>query len=242
MKLSEVGVAQEIDLSPSWYRQLSDHQAAAYIRYQYIWRHEHAWDWDTPAHSRVRRSWDGGKDAFGVKYSCGWTKILAAARLSNADLGAWVAAHFSDIGLNQMIAQTHTLPEVRPTFLRSSTSPALYQKYCSTLPGVLRQAFQVAGDTIASRLRGTAVLGMAPDDHAFYVLCDEAYVSASPFFRYVFSEQLNCQRGVERYLWLAALEYESQQRLYDIALGNDCAWGPLRAAVCEIRKHWKEYA
>jgi hypothetical protein len=245
MKLREAGGAhQQIELAADWHQRLSDHQLAAYIRYQYIWRHENEWDWDTPSHLRTRRTWDGGKDSFGVKHSCVWTRISRAVREANADPGIWVAAHFSDISRNQLIAQTHTIPEVRPSALAASNSLATYHKYFSVWPDSLRQAFQVAGSTVANRIRGTLALKMSPDDQSFYVLCDEAYVSASPFFRYVFAEHLGCQRGIERYLWRAALEYDAQQRLYDAALSDEpqCFTENLYAALYDIRKHWREFA
>lgn len=244
MMPKEAGAVQEqIELAPNWHLSLEKHQLAAYIRYQYIRHFDNEWDWDGSAHSRRRVTWDGGKDRFGVKHTCIWTKIADLVLAERAHPGVWVAAHFSDISRNAIIAQTHSLPEVRPTTLRTSQSPATYAKYCEEFPKMLRQAYQVAGDTIANRLRGTLSLKLAPDDQAFYVLCDEAYVSASSFFRYVFAEQLGCQRGVERYLWLAALEYEAQQALFDVALRHEpqCFTEPLKAALYEIRKHWREF-
>lgn len=236
-------VQGRIELAPNWHLSLEKHQLAEYIRYQYIRYSDNEWDWDAPAHYRRRANWDGGKDRFGVKHSSIWNKIADLVRDERAHPGMWVSAHFSDIGRNQLIAQTHTLPEVRPTTLKTSQSTATYAKYCERYPEMLRQAYQVAGDTIANRLRGTLSLKLAPDDQAFYVLCDEAYVSASPFFRYVFAEQLGCQRGVERYLWLAALEYEAQQALFDVALQQEpqCFTETLKAALYDIRKHWREF-
>ena len=236
-------VQAQIELAPNWHKLLDKTQLAAYIRYQYIRYYENEWDWDAPQHSRRRANWDGGKDRFGVRHTSVWNKIADLILAEDADPGIWVAAHFSDLGRNLVISQTHSLPEIRPTSLRSSQSPALYAKYCAQYPKMLQQAYQVAGATIANRVRGTLSLKMDPDDQAFYVLCDEGYVSASPFFRYVFSEQLGCQRGVERYLWLAALEYEAQQRLFDVALRQEpeCFTETLKAALYEIRKHWRDF-
>lgn len=244
MKLKEVGEDRDqILLRHDWWRLLSTAQQAAYARYQYLWRHDNEPDWDAAAHSRVRKRWDGGKDSFGVKHSPTWNRIVAAAVSSDAQLGVWVAAHFSDIGRNLAVAQTHALPEVLPNWLHASGSLDLYQRYCEEMPKSLQRAYQTAGDTIALRLRGTQALGLSPADQLFYVLCDEAYVSATPFFRCAFAEQLGCDRAVERYLWLAALEYEAQQPLYDAALVDEPqVFTPaLHAATCEIRKHWKEY-
>ncbi len=236
-------VQEQIELAPNWYARLEKDQLAAYIRYQYLRYSENEWDWDAPVHSRRRATWDGGKDRFGVKHTCIWLKIADLALKERAHPGIWVAAHFSDIARNQLIAQTHVLPEIRPTTLKSAQSPAMYARYCERYPNMLQQAYQVAGATIANRLRGTLPLKMEPDDQAFYVLCDEAYVSASPFFRYVFAEQLGCQRGVERYLWQAALEYEAQQALFDVALREEphCFTDTLKAALYDIRKHWREF-
>lgn len=244
MMPNEAGAVQDpIELAPNWHLSLEKHQLAEYIRYHYIRCFENEWDWDSPAHSRRRATWDGGKDRFGVRHTGIWNKIADLVRAERAHPGIWVAAHFSDIGRNQLIAQTHSLPEVRPTTLKTSQSPATYAVYCEKYPKMLRQAYQVAGDTIANRLRGTLSLKLEPDDQAFYVLCDEAYVSASPFFRYVFAEQLGCQRGVERYLWLAALEYEAQQALFDVALRQEtqCFTDTLKAALYDIRKHWRGF-
>jgi hypothetical protein len=239
MTLKEAGEAQDLDLAPDWYRHLNDSRLVAYIRYQYIWRHNHVGDWDSPAHTRRIRAWDGGEDRFGVKHSCVWNRTLAACRAANADPGLWVAAHFSDIGRNQLAV--HTLPEVRPSFLHSSTSFALYQKYCATAPKILQQAFEVAGRTIADRMRGTMALKLSTADQVFYVLCDETYVSATPFFRAVFAEQLNCSRSLEKYLWAAGLEYDAQQRMYNTALDPAFITPAFYGVLKEVRDHWRAY-
>ena len=142
----------------------------------------------------------------------------------------------------KQVAMTHSVPEIRPVSLRSSQSLRTYTDYIAALPKMLKHGFDVAGSTIANRIRGTQNLNMSTDDQVFYVLCDEGYVSASAFFRHAFAAQLENQRGVERYLWLAALDYEAQQRVYDAAVEPWCITDALRAAVLEIRKHWREFA
>jgi hypothetical protein len=225
MTLKEAGVTPEqIPQTPDWHTQLTDEQFAAYVRYQYIRLYSLDWDWDSPAHNKTRVNWDGGKDRFGVKHKPVWSKITRIIRQFKADPGLWVAAQFSDISCAKTVAQTHTVPDIRPTNLASAEALGVYEQYCLKTPTALQRAFEVAGATIATRLRGTLSSGMTPDDQVFYVLCDESYVSASPFFRYVFAEQLNCPRAVERYLWRAAIDYEAQQRIYQSALkAEPCA-------------------
>jgi len=97
-------------------------------------------------------------------------------------------------------------------------------------------------------MQSAKAFGFSKDDQNLYVLCDESYVSASPFFRHAFAALGNCDRAVERYLWFAAIEYEAQQRAYDCAIDrvkdqNYDWWitDTLRAAVREIRQHWRNY-
>lgn len=244
MKPNEAGAATQLetDLSPDWHLNLSKNQLSAYLRYQFVRHYENEWDWDEPVHNRRRPNWDGGKDSYGVSHSCVWSKIGDTIRAHKADPGLWVAAHFSGVQYAKQAAQRHTVPDMRPQRLRDSESSSTYAEYFDALPGMLHNAFNVAGATIANRIRGTENLKMSPDDQVYYVLCDEGYVSARPFFRYVFAEQLGCQRAIERYLWLAALDYECQQRIYDISVEPWCITAALRAATQEIRKHWREFA
>jgi hypothetical protein len=232
------------ELAPDWHVSLSDYQLAAYIRYQFIRHHDREWDWDAPAHNRRRKHWDGGADSFGVNYKSAWARILKQARDYSADPGLWVQAHFSPVAYKRAIAETHSIPEIRPNNLCSAKSSEIYAEYCAALGKILQTQLNVAGETIANRFRGTSNLGLSPDDQAFYVLCDENYVSASPFFRHAFAAQLGCMRGVERYLWPAAIDYEAQQRAYDAALRNErwCITEPLSAAVKDIRTHWRRFA
>lgn len=243
MTPNEAGVAvtPENDLAPDWHLQLNNNQLAAYLRYQFVRFYENEWDWDASVHNRKRANWDGGKDAYGVRHSSAWAKIARVVREYKAEPGLWVAAHFSGVQYVRQVAQTHVVPDVRPSRLCCAQSPGVYEDYVRALPKMLNTAHDVAGATIANRIRGTQNLGMSPDDQVFYVLCDEGYVSASPFFRYAFAEQLNCPRAVERYLWHAALDYEAQQRVYDISVEPWCLTAALRAATLEIRKHWREF-
>ena len=58
--------------------------------------------------------------------------------------------------------------------------------------------------------------------------------------------RINCDKAVERYLWVAALDYEAQQRLYDAVIDKKPEYGwwtdnEIKPAVIAIRQHWKEY-
>lgn len=244
MTLKEAGAAglKETDQQPDWHLQLTNTQLAAYVRYQFIRHYDNEADWDNPAHSRRKVHWDGGKDSYGVRHTSAWSRIAAAIRTNDADPGLWVAAHFSGVQYSRQVAQTHAVPEIRPSNLCGAQSPGTYRDYISALPKMLKHSFDVAGSTIANRIRGTQNLNLSTDDQLFYVLCDEGYVSASSFFRHAFAAQLESPRAVERYLWLAALDYEAQQRVYDAAVEPWCITDALRAAALEIRKHWREFA
>jgi hypothetical protein len=244
MTLKEAGAAAqgETELAPDWHLDLTSTQLAAYLRYQFIRHYENEWDWDAPVHNRKRTHWDGGKDNYGVKHAAVWSKIARIVRDCRADPGLWVSAHFSGVQYAKQAAQTHAVPDMRPARLCSAQSPGTYTEYCLELPKMLKHSFDVAGATIANRIRGTQSLHMTPDDQVYYVLCDEGYVSASPFFRHAFATQLGSERGIERYLWHAALDYEAQQRIYDIAVEPWCITDALRAATIEIRKHWRAFA
>lgn len=229
------------NLAHDWHLRLSPDTLAAYIRYQFIRLYENVHDWEAPAHNRKRTQWDGGKDQFGVKHTSTWIKAARLVRDNKADPGLWVAAHFSAIGLMRSGAQTTGLPEMRPTRLCSGQSIEIYKDYCEQLPSILRTNFEIAGSTLAKRIRATESFNLSPDDQVFYCVCDGSVVSASPFFRHAFAAQLNCDRGVEEYLWLAALDYEAQQKIYDIAVEPWCITDALKFAVLEIRQHWEQY-
>lgn len=237
------GAVQDLIESPDWYKCLEAHQLEAYIRYQFIRCNSAEYDWDEPPHQRRNAYWDGGTDKFGVKRKAAWKKVAELIRDLKADPGVFVCAHFSGTSYEQQIARTQIMPSVRPSSLVASSSPGIYARYCANFPNIAATACEVAGSTIANRLRGTMNLKLKPDDQVFYVLCDEGYVSASDFFRHAFAARMGSARGVERYLWRAAIDYEAQQRLYDLALVKEpwCFTAPLTGAIAEIRRHWMEY-
>jgi hypothetical protein len=243
MTPKEVGVAVAArELAPDWHTRLSPKQLAAYIRYQFIRLHENEHDWDAPAHNRRRTHWDGGKDSYGVNHTPVWTRIANLIRDNHADPGLWVQAHFSPIAVLKAGVQHSGMPEIRPTRLCAGQSLGIYNEYCEQLPAILSQNFEIAGGTLAKQIKATDTFRMEPEDQIFYCICDESTVSASPFFRHAFAAQLDCWRGVERYLWLAALDYEAQQRLYDAAVEPWCVTELLQESVKDIRRHWEHYA
>lgn len=235
-------VQEQSELAPNWYEKLDPEQLAAYLRYQFVRHYERENDWDAPIHNRHRPQWDGGRDSYGVNHTAVWKRIAKAVQDRKADPGLWVCAHFSGVSYVKQVAQTHSVPDMRPNRLCAATSPGIYVDYLAHLPDIISRGFEVAGQTIANRIRGTSALKLSEDDQLFYVLCDEAYVSASPFFRHAFAAQLGCERAVERYLWPAALDYEAQQRVYDQAVEPWCITPRLRAEVISIRNHWREFA
>ena len=245
MTLNEAGAVQApVDLSPDWHNTLTDTQLQAYIRYQYLRHYNNAWDWDDPIHAKRRPSWDGGKDRFGVKHTAVWGRIARAVRNRKADPGLWVAAHFSPVSYVKLTETTREIPDIRPGMLAASDAALVYDRYLSYIPKMMLNGVRVAGTTIAHRLRGTAALELSKADQLFFVLCDEAYVSANDFYRHAFAAQLGCDRAVERYLWCAALDYEAQQRVYDLVLKDEswCFTEALVAAVDAIREHWRQFA
>jgi hypothetical protein len=234
-------------LSHDWYRDLSPVQLTAYVRFQFIYLNERVPDWDSLAHTRRRPSWDGGVDRYGVKHSSVWAKAVRAINEANANPGLWVYSHFSPLAANiQVSPKTHTLPEMRPSMLYRPHSFSTYQRYCAETAGMLEQRHIMAAETVRMRFASTKAYNLAKDDQTLYVLCDESYVSASPFFRHAFAALANCDRAVERYLWFAALEYEALQPIYDglIQKKPEYSWwvdNDLPAAVCAIRQHWRNY-
>jgi hypothetical protein len=243
MTPKEVGGAVATrDLALDWHTRLSLQQLAAYIRYQFIRLHENEQDWDAPAHNRRRTHWDGGKDSYGVKHTPVWTRIANLVRDNQVDPGLWVYAHFSPIAVLKAGIQQSGMPEIRPNRLCSGQSLGIYKEYRAQLPKILAHNFEVAGSTLAKQIKATDAFHMDQDDQIFYCICNESTVSASAFFRHAFAAQLDCWRGVERYLWLAALDYEAQQRMYDVAVEPWCVTETLREAVKDIRRHWEHYA
>ncbi|NDD52379.1 hypothetical protein EBZ39_00615 [bacterium] len=235
-------------LNYDWHRNLQPAQLAAYIRYQYIWQKDNAVDWDSPAHTRRRPNWDGGKDLYGVKHTSTWGEIVKRVSDHVADPGMWVHAHFSTAANMrlQLNPANASLPEIRPSMLHSKMSAQIYDKYLSFMPEVIWSQYEIAGNTIESRFRTSASIGLTPDEQQLYVLCDESYVTATPFFRHAFAAAGGCVDAVEQYLWVAALDYEVHQRVYDSVVANNQkeSWwvtDDLRAAVVQIRQHWENY-
>lgn len=232
-------------LSPDWYKRLTAEQRIAYIRYQYIYAKENAPDWDSPQHTRRRVAWDGGKDNFGTRRTSVWAEIALHIANAGAVPGMWVRAHFSPMAELKLNPLTSGLPDIRPASLHSRSSFLIYERYAAGLPDILAHQYDLAGRTISDRFLTTAPLGLSQSDQQLYVLCDEGYVSASPFFRHAFAAEANCAEAVEMYLWQAALDYEVHQTAYDalIADNNEQWWitDNLKAAVIEIRQHWENY-
>ncbi len=232
-------------LNAEWHKTLNDDQLAAYVRYQFIWLKENAVDWDSRAHALRRPSWDGGVDGFGVRRSSTWGEIAQRIRSDDADPGMWVHAHFSPAAELKINPATSSLPEVRPTMLHSRMSPQIYGRYILSIQDTLWHQFEMAGQTIRDRFLTSAPLNLPAEDQRLYVLCDESYVSATPFFRHAFAALDSCLPAVEEYLWLAALDYDVHQKAYDalIAVHGESWWvsEQLKAAVIEIRHHWENY-
>jgi hypothetical protein len=232
-------------LAHDWYKNLSDKQLLAYIRYQYIYLKDNAIDWDAPQQIRHRPMYDGGKDNYGVRRTSVWGEIRKHTQMYDAIPGMWVHAHFSPAAELKLNPMTSGLPDIRPSFLHSGRSPVIYQRYAAMLPETLAYQYDIAGRTISDRFLTTASLGMAQADQRLYVLCDESYVSASPFFRHAFAAAGACDDAIEMYLWPAAIDYEVNQTAYDtlIVENNEDWWitDNLKAAVIEIRQHWENY-
>jgi len=246
MTRKEAGAATlpDIDLlSPDWHLGLNEKNLAAYIRYQYVRYSTGIIDWDDAAHIRRRSNWDGGVNSYGVRHSNVWTQIVKEIKRRNADPGVWVAAHFMPGADFKENVGAHSVAEVRPRSLISSRSPTLYANYCKILPDVLESEFFIAQNNVALRYRAVSALQISPADRDFMVVCDEEYVNASPFLRHAFAAKVNCLAGIERFVWLAALDYDVRQRYYDKAIQNNLLanWVVtecLQYATREIRSHW----
>jgi hypothetical protein len=233
-------------LSDDWYQFLTSTQKIAYIRYQYISLNECVHDWDARAHVKRRPAWDGGKDNYGVKHTPVWGKILRAAETAHAHLGLWVHAHFSALATERITTGNQRLTEMRPATLYSAKSAEIYRDYVAHMPRIIKDRFHVAAETLKLRIATTAIYKMPVAAQELYVLCDESYVTATPFFRNAFAARSNCEKAVERYLWKAALDYEAQQRSYDavMAAHPEYSWwteNDIKRGVVEIRQHWRNY-
>jgi hypothetical protein len=246
MTHSEVGVMLDSPLlQADWHTRLSDPRLAAYVRYQFIWQKENVWDWDTSAHARARKSWDGGVDNYGTKYSSRWMEAVRVIRGVRAQPGMWVHAQFSPVAERILNPATSSLPEIHPSALYSRRAQSIYERYVGLAPADIRSNFELAGKTITARMSSSRDLGLTPAEQELYVLCDESYVTAPPFFRHAFAAAAQCQEAVETYLWLAALDYEVHQTAYDAVIEEtqETWWitEPLLLAVASIRGHWENY-
>lgn len=250
MRLQEVGGLAETDdvvLDAYWFRHLTTKQLTAYVRYLFIYLQEGAADWDTPAQSKPRPHWDGGKTPDGVNHKSIWDKIVRGIRQLDAHPGLWVAAHFSPSVYAVRIAQGKSVIEGRPELLCSSISPDVYENHSAYFSDVFAQRFAAAQASITTRFNITRSLGLPPDDHFLLVICDKTHVNASPFIRHGFASESNCQRAVNKYLPFAALDYEIKQPLYDrfIEANPEYGWlvpNHLKQAVADLRHHWRRYA
>lgn len=227
-------------LTPDWYKHLDESQLAAYIRYHYIRLRENAVNWDSDVHRRARK-WDGGKDAIGVNHKSVWLKISKAVTIARADPGAWVCAHFGPWAARRLSSDSSQAPDLRPGRLAGTQSYDIYVEYCDKIKDFIQKEFEMTGITMARRYRSIGDFGFSDQDKALYVVCDESYVTAPPFFRHAFAAKFGAITGVEKYLWAAAADYEAKQRFYDAAVEDWCVTEQLREAVIEIRQHWKDY-
>jgi hypothetical protein len=246
MTLSEVGAmpAEEI-LQYNWHASLTADQLAAYVRYQFIRLNENVSDWDARAHSRRRRVWDGTKDHSGVPHISVWHKIVDQIKKAAAHPGMWVQAHFSPAAERQLNVASG-LSDLQPRMLHSGRSAYVYHKYTEIGPKLILHASELAADTIKLRIQSTAGINFSPADRMAYVLCDEAYVTASPFFRCAVAARYNCETAMNMYLWRAAVDYEANQPLYDYVIADSQASGwwlhnALKTTTNKIRTHWRAY-
>jgi len=250
MMLSEVGEQAAADLpahllNPDWHKRLTEDQLAAYVRYQFISLSENVVHWDSAAHARRRPHWDGGVDLYGVRRSNIWAQVARETRKYGAEPGMWVHAQFSPAAELKLTPVTMSLPDIKPTNLLSKQAPSIYGRYRSDLAAILEHRFDLAGQTISMRFNTTAGLSLSKEDQTLYVLCDETYVTAAPFFRHAFAAAANCQEAVEQYLFAAAADYDVHQCVYDslMAKNGEHWWltDTLKALVVDIRQHWEGF-
>ena len=249
MKLQEVGDVRQTDTSlflPDWHENLNFAQLAAYIRYEYIRLQEAVFDWDSPAHSRPRPYWDGGRSPDGVKHKSIWDRVARAVRSVSANPGVWLAAHFSGAAYAVRTAAGKGTIASRPELLASELSQEVYAQYISSFQDLFIEQFESARVSLGSRFNITARLGLAPDDHFYLSVCDPTHVNASSFLRHAFSNEFGCARGVARYLVPAALDYELKQPLYEQLISDKQEYDwlvseALYEKVLKFRAHWSEY-
>lgn len=251
MTLKEVGGIFQIEnfdtalMSPDWHLQLTDTQLAAYVRYQFIRLNEHVIDFDASAHTQVRLKWDGGRDSHGVSHKSVWPRAVSMIRRNAAHPGVWVSARFSGVAAAIVARGDAPAPPIRPPSLYDFNALTIYNEYCDRFNKTFAFNFNVASGVISTRLREMAPYNLSPDNLNFYVLCDEAYVTASPFLRHCFASAVGCSRAALKYLWPAAIDYEAQQSLYDAAIAQrgleNFVTDALKTKVNDIRKHWMTY-
>lgn len=232
-------LAKEI-LSPDWYKVLAPQQLMAYVRHAYIWRHTGTTQLSSPEQTKKVVNWDGGENSFGVKFTPVWPRILKSLSAVNADPGIWVAAHFSPVALKKYIkmGESFEVHDLAPAHLHSKFSEKIYFDYCEYLPKALQMDYETAGRTINLRLKSLAKLNLPKIDQYECVICDEGYVTSSAFFRHGFATRMGATSAAEKFLWPAAFEYESNQRLYANVV-DWCITDQLKKAVTEIRTHWR---
>jgi len=234
-------------LDPEWYRQLSDKQLAAYVRYLFIYFCEGTIDWDADAHTIDRPHWDGGRDRYGTNHKSVWSKIVPLIKRHDASPGIWVAAHFSPSLHAARIAAGKNVINNKPEILSSPISFDVYNDYLRTFDTQVQQQYASAEASISTRYAITEAFNLPEDDQVLLVLCDKSHVNAPPFLRHAFAAELQCQRAVNKFIWPAAIEYETKQALYDkfIEANPELDWfvpPSLKKFVAGIRKHWRRYA
>lgn len=251
MRLQGVGARKTVDdtdyLDPEWYRSLNDVQLAAYIRYLFIYHREGTIDWDSPVHQKPRPHVDGGVDQYGSKRTALWPSVIRKIKHRDAVPGTWVSAHFSGALHSARISSGKNVIGSKPEVLASSISETVYDDYVNYFPSLINQQRKSAEASITTRYTITLPLDLPEDDHVLLVLCDKSHVNATPFLRHAFAANLNCQRVVNKFIWPAAIEYETKQALYDAYIADNPEYDwfvspALKQFVVDVRKHWSRYA
>lgn len=255
MKLQGVGGRNKAEalLSHDWFRRLTQSQLEAYLRYLFIYMREGVKDWDTPAHTRPRVHWDGGKDDKGCKHKNIWKLIAAQIQNYDANPGMWVAAHFSPAITAVRLAQGKGLIATRPELLNSNHSREIYDEYVRNFDDLFLQRYKSAESSFDTRFRILESLPLDRDDRFLLVACDKTHVNATPFLRHAFSAGMDCRRAVRKFAVQAAVDYEMEQPMYDQFIENqltashgqdDYSWlltDELKRVVIWLRQHWSSY-
>jgi hypothetical protein len=230
-------------LSPDWYKELTQKQLAAYIRHAYIWRQYGPTTLEGSEQFKKVTRWDGGTDAYGCNFTPVWPRIVKLITSLGADPGVWVAAHFSTVAQKKQTSTNASfeIRDVSPAQLCGKNSQSIYEDYCAITPQIIQQEYETAGRSINLRLKSLSRIGLSKADQYTCVICDDGYVTASPFFRHGFASLFKADEAAQRYLSQAALEYEAQQRLYS-AVPAWCITEQLLELVTTIRSHWRRAA